>query len=163
MDEQILKLLREHAPEFLSGEEMSRQLGVTRTAIWKRVDYPETFRIHHRGFATFRISPPSVPRSSLARGGQAFLKNKVDRKNDSLFSNHRFNKCSSLSTRPSRRRGRGDRCCRISRKGERKAGAALVFPSFPESLPLSDLAPQDTSPSGAPHHPHGSRRHGRSH
>jgi BirA family biotin operon repressor/biotin-[acetyl-CoA-carboxylase] ligase len=37
MDEQILTLLREHAPEFLSGEEMSRQLGVTRTAIWKRV------------------------------------------------------------------------------------------------------------------------------
>ncbi len=37
MDEQILKLLRENAPEFLSGEEMSRQLGVTRTAIWKRV------------------------------------------------------------------------------------------------------------------------------
>jgi BirA family biotin operon repressor/biotin-[acetyl-CoA-carboxylase] ligase len=37
MDEQILKLLREHAPGFVSGEEMSRQLGGTRTAIWKRV------------------------------------------------------------------------------------------------------------------------------
>jgi len=38
MDEKILKLLREHAPGFVSGEEMSRQLGVTRTAIWKRVN-----------------------------------------------------------------------------------------------------------------------------
>ena len=37
MDEQILKLLRDHAPGFVSGEEMSRHLGVTRTAIWKRV------------------------------------------------------------------------------------------------------------------------------
>jgi BirA family transcriptional regulator, biotin operon repressor / biotin---[acetyl-CoA-carboxylase] ligase len=37
MDEQILKLLREHAPGFISGEKMSRQLGVTRTAIWKRI------------------------------------------------------------------------------------------------------------------------------
>lgn len=37
MDEQILNLLRERSPNFVSGEEMSRQLGVTRTAIWKRV------------------------------------------------------------------------------------------------------------------------------
>ena len=38
MDEQILKLLRDHAPEFLSGEEISRHLGVTRTAVWKRMN-----------------------------------------------------------------------------------------------------------------------------
>jgi len=38
MEEKILRLLREHAPGFVSGEEMSRQLGVTRTAIWKRVN-----------------------------------------------------------------------------------------------------------------------------
>lgn len=37
MDEEILRLLRERTPEFLSGEEMSRRLAVTRTAIWKRV------------------------------------------------------------------------------------------------------------------------------
>src|SRR5512139_2047493 len=37
MDEQILNLLRERSPDYVSGQEMSRQLGVTRTAIWKRV------------------------------------------------------------------------------------------------------------------------------
>jgi BirA family biotin operon repressor/biotin-[acetyl-CoA-carboxylase] ligase len=37
MDEEILQLLREHPLAFLSGEEISRQLKVTRTAIWKRV------------------------------------------------------------------------------------------------------------------------------
>lgn len=38
MDEEILQLLREHPLAFLSGEEISRQLKVTRTAIWKRVN-----------------------------------------------------------------------------------------------------------------------------
>lgn len=37
MDEQILKLLKRCDPDFLSGEEISRQLNVSRTAIWKRV------------------------------------------------------------------------------------------------------------------------------
>jgi len=37
MDEEILQLLREHPSAFLSGEEISRQLKVTRTAIWKRM------------------------------------------------------------------------------------------------------------------------------
>jgi len=39
MDEEILRLLREHPFTFLSGEEISRQLKVTRTAIWKRVKH----------------------------------------------------------------------------------------------------------------------------
>ncbi len=38
MDEEILRLLREHSSGFLSGEEISRRLKVTRTAIWKRVE-----------------------------------------------------------------------------------------------------------------------------
>jgi BirA family biotin operon repressor/biotin-[acetyl-CoA-carboxylase] ligase len=37
MDEEILQLLREHSSAFLSGEEMSRRLKVTRTAVWKRI------------------------------------------------------------------------------------------------------------------------------
>ena len=37
LNEQILQLLREHPSTFLSGEEISRQLKVTRTAVWKRV------------------------------------------------------------------------------------------------------------------------------
>src|SRR3990172_12547996 len=38
MDEEILRLLRERSSGFLSGEEISRRLKVTRTAIWKRVE-----------------------------------------------------------------------------------------------------------------------------
>jgi len=37
MDEEILQLLREHSSTFLSGEEISRRLKVTRTAVWKRI------------------------------------------------------------------------------------------------------------------------------
>ncbi len=37
MEEEILQLLREHSSTFLSGEEMSRRLKVTRTAVWKRI------------------------------------------------------------------------------------------------------------------------------
>jgi len=38
MDEEILRLLRERSSGFLSGEEISRRLKVTRTAVWKRVE-----------------------------------------------------------------------------------------------------------------------------
>ncbi len=37
MDEAILQLLRDHSSEFLSGEEISRRLKVSRTAVWKRI------------------------------------------------------------------------------------------------------------------------------
>jgi len=37
VDEEILRLLKDHSSEFLSGEEISRRLKVTRAAIWKRV------------------------------------------------------------------------------------------------------------------------------
>ena len=37
VDEEILRLLKDHSPGFLSGEEISRRLKVTRAAIWKRV------------------------------------------------------------------------------------------------------------------------------
>ncbi|HUL24013.1 MAG TPA: biotin--[acetyl-CoA-carboxylase] ligase [Thermodesulfobacteriota bacterium] len=37
MDEEILQLLRDHASEFLSGEEIRRRLRVSRTAVWKRI------------------------------------------------------------------------------------------------------------------------------
>jgi BirA family biotin operon repressor/biotin-[acetyl-CoA-carboxylase] ligase len=37
MDEKILQLLRESASDFLSGEEISRRLKVSRTAVWKRM------------------------------------------------------------------------------------------------------------------------------
>lgn len=37
MKEKILKLLMEHKGEFLSGEEISNELGVSRTAIWKHM------------------------------------------------------------------------------------------------------------------------------
>jgi len=37
MDEKILQLLREDPSAFLSGEEISRRLKVSRTAVWKRI------------------------------------------------------------------------------------------------------------------------------
>ena len=37
MDEEILRLLREHPSTSLSGEEISRRLKVSRTAVWKRI------------------------------------------------------------------------------------------------------------------------------
>jgi BirA family biotin operon repressor/biotin-[acetyl-CoA-carboxylase] ligase len=37
VDEEILRLLKSHSPGFLSGEEISRRLKVTRAAIWKRM------------------------------------------------------------------------------------------------------------------------------
>jgi len=37
IDEQILKLLRSRPSGFLSGEEISRRLGITRTGVWKRI------------------------------------------------------------------------------------------------------------------------------
>src|SRR4030066_149247 len=37
MDEQILQLLRKHPSAFLSGQEISRRLKVSRTAVWKRL------------------------------------------------------------------------------------------------------------------------------
>jgi BirA family biotin operon repressor/biotin-[acetyl-CoA-carboxylase] ligase len=37
VDEEILRLLKDHSPGFFSGEEISRRLKVTRAAIWKRV------------------------------------------------------------------------------------------------------------------------------
>jgi BirA family transcriptional regulator, biotin operon repressor / biotin---[acetyl-CoA-carboxylase] ligase len=37
IDEEVLHILREHPGEFLSGEEISRRLKVTRTAVWKRI------------------------------------------------------------------------------------------------------------------------------
>jgi BirA family biotin operon repressor/biotin-[acetyl-CoA-carboxylase] ligase len=37
MDEEILRLLKEDPSRFLSGEEISRRLKVTRTTVWKRV------------------------------------------------------------------------------------------------------------------------------
>jgi BirA family biotin operon repressor/biotin-[acetyl-CoA-carboxylase] ligase len=36
--EQILHLFHGHAGEYLSGEQISRELGVSRTAIWKRIE-----------------------------------------------------------------------------------------------------------------------------
>jgi BirA family biotin operon repressor/biotin-[acetyl-CoA-carboxylase] ligase len=39
MDEEILQYLREHPSVFLSGEEISHRLKVTRTAVWKRVKH----------------------------------------------------------------------------------------------------------------------------
>jgi BirA family biotin operon repressor/biotin-[acetyl-CoA-carboxylase] ligase len=38
MDDEILQLLREHPSAFLSGEEISRHLRVSRTAVWKRIE-----------------------------------------------------------------------------------------------------------------------------
>ncbi len=38
MDDEILKLLRESPSAFLSGEEISRRLKVSRTAVWKRMN-----------------------------------------------------------------------------------------------------------------------------
>jgi BirA family biotin operon repressor/biotin-[acetyl-CoA-carboxylase] ligase len=39
IDEEILRLLKEHPSSFLSGEQISRQMKVTRAAVWKRVKH----------------------------------------------------------------------------------------------------------------------------
>ena len=39
--EELLQLLRA-SEQFLSGEELSRKLGVTRTAIWKKIEQLRT-------------------------------------------------------------------------------------------------------------------------
>ncbi len=39
IDEAILKLLKNSPSDFISGEEISRQLKVTRTAVWKRINH----------------------------------------------------------------------------------------------------------------------------
>jgi BirA family biotin operon repressor/biotin-[acetyl-CoA-carboxylase] ligase len=39
MDEEILQLLRKSSSAFLSGEEISRRLKVSRTAVWKRITH----------------------------------------------------------------------------------------------------------------------------
>ena len=36
--EKVLSLLREHPDQSLSGEAMSRQLGVSRAAVWKAIE-----------------------------------------------------------------------------------------------------------------------------
>lgn len=38
MDDEILQLLRKHPSAFLSGQEISRRLKVSRTAVWKRIE-----------------------------------------------------------------------------------------------------------------------------
>ena len=42
MDEEILQFLRDHPSTFLSGEEISRRLKVSRTAVWKRIQRLKT-------------------------------------------------------------------------------------------------------------------------
>jgi BirA family biotin operon repressor/biotin-[acetyl-CoA-carboxylase] ligase len=42
VDEEIIRLLKDHSSGFLSGEEISRRLKVTRAAIWKRVKHLRT-------------------------------------------------------------------------------------------------------------------------
>jgi len=42
LDEEILQLLRESPSSFLSGEEISRRLDVSRTAVWKRIEHLRT-------------------------------------------------------------------------------------------------------------------------
>jgi BirA family transcriptional regulator, biotin operon repressor / biotin---[acetyl-CoA-carboxylase] ligase len=37
MDDQLLCLLRERVPDFLSGSEIGRRLGISRAAVWKRI------------------------------------------------------------------------------------------------------------------------------
>ncbi len=39
MEDEILKLLKSHPSEFISGEEISHQLKVTRTAVWKKINH----------------------------------------------------------------------------------------------------------------------------
>src|SRR4030042_5843882 len=39
IDDEILQLLRESSSAFLSGEEISHRLKVSRTAVWKRITY----------------------------------------------------------------------------------------------------------------------------
>ena len=36
-DDEILRLLKEHSPAFVSGEAIGRHLKLTRTSVWKRV------------------------------------------------------------------------------------------------------------------------------
>ena len=73
MEEEILQLLREDPTSFLSGEEISRRLKVSRTAIWKRIRHLRSlgYEIEASTRAGYRLiqSPdlltPSEVKSSL--------------------------------------------------------------------------------------------------
>lgn len=57
----VLKLLREHTEEFLSGEAISRQAGVSRAAVWKAVEQlrQEGYGIEsvpNRGYCLTRVT-----------------------------------------------------------------------------------------------------------
>ena len=69
-DEEILRLLRERSSDFLSGEEMSHLLKVSRTAIWKRVKHLRTLGYEieastHKGYRLVR-SPDLLTPSEVS-------------------------------------------------------------------------------------------------
>ena len=50
----VLKLLREHTEEFLSGEAISRQAGVSRAAVWKAME-----SLRDEGYVCLLYTSPS--------------------------------------------------------------------------------------------------------
>ena len=59
MDDEILKLLRKHPSTFLSGEELSRRLKVSRTAVWKRIRHLRSlgYKIEASTRSGYRLIP----------------------------------------------------------------------------------------------------------
>lgn len=57
MKEQVLDLLKQHAPEFVSGELICKNLGISRTAVWKHVRAlrAEGYAISSRPRAGYRL------------------------------------------------------------------------------------------------------------
>ena len=68
--ERVLSLLRESGEEYLSGEAMSRQLGISRAAVWKAIEAlrQEGYTIQSAPNRGYRLekSPDRVREGELA-------------------------------------------------------------------------------------------------
>ena len=133
MDDEILRLLRSPSGSFFRGGDQPPAEGEPDGCL-EEDQKPEGLGIRHRSLQATGIPFDSIPRPPHAIGDQTPPENKMDGKEDPLFSDDRLNQYRGLPVGPPGCSGRGDRHCRIAGEGERKARKALGFSSFPESL-----------------------------
>ena len=136
IEDEILRLLKEDPSAFVSGEEISRLLKLSRTAIWKRVKKLRTLgyviealpRMGYRLIQSPDLLSPSEIDPLLRTewmGKKVHYFNSIDSTNSTAYQ---------LALDGARGRRSGDR--RIPGEGEREVGKAMGFSSFSESLPF---------------------------
>ena len=91
MDDKILNIFRSSNGEFISGEEISEKLKVSRAAVWKHIDKlrKEGYEITGEPHVGYRlISAPEVnPRGDIAQA-----RHEDNRKEDIFIRDDRFHK-----------------------------------------------------------------------